>query len=272
MDLPLIQPLLSALFTLSSGVLLIFALAFVYKRAPYRTGPRGAITWFPKYRRTIVLPKSVFEQRRPYLVLDECLKPFGFIRISGAYLPLEYRKAARAASVAARWTGLRLRFDETPHYAYTRESVVTLEACRPRLLDAGGLWATLASLMSSIEAPSRPCWHTGAVDTRLPHIELVAETTGRLLARVAPSDAGFAVQFLGHGADTTMKTLREQLDFYFGRKQEPDPWRYAIHHCSTAANLYSSITWRHVDPRGDFARTQAGDLNARHTHASPDVS
>ena len=31
--------------------------------------------------------------------------------------------------------------------------------------------------------------------------------------------------------------------------QEPDPWLYALHHCTTAANIYSPVRWVDITGR-----------------------
>lgn len=38
------------------------------------------------------------------------------------------------------------------------------------------------------------------------------------------------------------ETIKE-LDFYFIALEEPDPWEYAIYHCGTMSNAYSSVHW-----------------------------
>jgi len=48
------------------------------------------------------------------------------------------------------------------------------------------------------------------------------------------------------GDDRTEEILngaREQLDFYLVDKRELNPWAYARHHCTTAANIYSKFHW-----------------------------
>lgn len=37
--------------------------------------------------------------------------------------------------------------------------------------------------------------------------------------------------------------VAKDLDFYLVEKGGPDPWAYAKHHCTTAANIYSRIHW-----------------------------
>jgi hypothetical protein len=42
------------------------------------------------------------------------------------------------------------------------------------------------------------------------------------------------------------RAVSDQLDFYLVTKRERDPLNYAIHHCSTAANLYSKVHWAYT--------------------------
>lgn len=51
--------------------------------------------------------------------------------------------------------------------------------------------------------------------------------------------------------------VEEELRFYFVEPNEPDPWAYAIYHCTTAANLYSQVHWhfRH----GNYGGPGIGD-------------
>jgi hypothetical protein len=36
---------------------------------------------------------------------------------------------------------------------------------------------------------------------------------------------------------------KKELDFYLVEKGEMNPWAYAQYHCSTAANMYSTVHW-----------------------------
>ena len=51
------------------------------------------------------------------------------------------------------------------------------------------------------------------------------------------------------GYETILALLFKELNFYFGTKQERDPWAYARYHCTTAANIYSSLHWSYF-PHG----------------------
>lgn len=71
------------------------------------------------------------------------------------------------------------------------------------------------------------------------------------VARVAPSaGATLVVQFLIDDQPATsemLRDVRQELEFML-EQVEPDPWRYAVYHCGTAANWYSSVHWAHVVP------------------------
>jgi hypothetical protein len=113
-------------------------------------------------------------------------------------------------------------------------------------------------------APARPTprvagaawrWEEGAVDRADDHLEL---TYGDVqtqkpeawvpVARVSrPQGAVFRVEFLVPPADPARQVMvdavRKELDFYLVELGERDPWGYAIHHCGTAANVYSQVHW-----------------------------
>jgi hypothetical protein len=69
-----------------------------------------------------------------------------------------------------------------------------------------------------------------------------------LLCRGARKNV-FVVEFLpaselaGTALEAGRQAVRQELDFYLVQLEEPDPWRYAIYHCTTAANIYSSVHW-----------------------------
>jgi hypothetical protein len=66
-----------------------------------------------------------------------------------------------------------------------------------------------------------------------------------------PIDYSFKVQFVDvHEipmADEIREWLIWELDFYLTQRKPvpwaPDPWAYAIFHCSTTSNIYSRIHW-----------------------------
>lgn len=103
-------------------------------------------------------------------------------------------------------------------------------------------------------------WAEGIVDQKLEHMVL---TYGSILdegdlppvALVAPTVPGkhdrFVVQFLTApewdmaSAERARDSARSSIDFYLIGLEKSDPWNYAIYHCGTASNLYSSVHWGH---------------------------
>jgi hypothetical protein len=66
-------------------------------------------------------------------------------------------------------------------------------------------------------------------------------------------DERYAAEFLldptaSDEAAQATSEAKTALDFYLVELNEPDPWAYAIYHCGTASNLYSSIQWEHRLP------------------------
>lgn len=101
-------------------------------------------------------------------------------------------------------------------------------------------------------------WTEGAVDASTEHMRLCFGDAQTPVAFVAPAqEDGFVVELLldsttGEDAAEAVREARRQLDFYLVELNEPDPWAYAIYHCGTASNLYSSIHWEHRGPmQGD---------------------
>lgn len=98
-------------------------------------------------------------------------------------------------------------------------------------------------------------WRRGKVDRSLPHISLTFgdpnSSTLEGFKEIAfvspPEEACFTVEFVVPESDPLMKGLLDkaikELDYYLVEKGERDPWAYAIYHCSTTANLYSSVRW-----------------------------
>jgi hypothetical protein len=70
-----------------------------------------------------------------------------------------------------------------------------------------------------------------------------------------PVGMSFPVEFLqvpalDPGEHEQIKlAVTKDLTFYLVEKGEYDPWLYAIHHCGTAANIYSNVHWRYF-PNG----------------------
>jgi hypothetical protein len=104
-------------------------------------------------------------------------------------------------------------------------------------------------------------WEAGLVDEAGEHILLsfgdihnvpAADmiTVGRLSP---PQGQVFTVEWLIE-ADTpehaaALDAGRRALDFYLVELQKQDAWQYAIYHCSTMSNIYSSVHWSYF-PEG----------------------
>jgi hypothetical protein len=93
----------------------------------------------------------------------------------------------------------------------------------------------------------------GKVDLTAPHMKLFYGDWGESSLPVAlvakPIGNWFVVEFpdapdLDQNEYERIKlAVTEELTFYLVEKGEPDPWKYAIYHCSTASNLYSQVHW-----------------------------
>ncbi len=90
----------------------------------------------------------------------------------------------------------------------------------------------------------------GPVDRTREHVALRFGDCPVDIALVAPRDeTTFVVEWLldvesSEAEDAVIvNAVRQELIFYLIELPEPDPWRYAIYHCGTAANLYSSVHW-----------------------------
>ena len=92
-------------------------------------------------------------------------------------------------------------------------------------------------------------WVEGIVDIANEHIKITYGDERFPVALLAPDQSiGFIVQFVcARKRDPfTLKMLKEvrrDLNYYLVELGEPDPWLYAIYHCSTASNLYSQVHW-----------------------------
>ena len=108
------------------------------------------------------------------------------------------------------------------------------------------------------ENPAQPTgwsWREGSVDANEEHIELrygdASKTNHESWLPIAlvgrPEDHVFPVFWLMKPDDPSREEMiiaaRRELDFYLVEKGEPNPWKYAIYHCSTSANLYSDVHW-----------------------------
>jgi len=86
----------------------------------------------------------------------------------------------------------------------------------------------------------------GIVDRAAEHIKLFYKENETPTAMVGKPDGDTIIFQLFSNTDDTQEPYREvlqELEFYFNELANPDPWGYAIHHCSTASNLYSSVHW-----------------------------
>ncbi len=107
-------------------------------------------------------------------------------------------------------------------------------------------------------------WQDGVVDSRKEHIELYADDARKgqyedwqPIARIGkPKQHIFPVHWLISSDSADQKSMiadaRRDLDFLLIELDKPDPWSYAVYHCSTASNMYSSIHW------GYFPKGQVG--------------
>lgn len=110
-------------------------------------------------------------------------------------------------------------------------------------------------------------WQEGAVDRNKEHIEIrygnalsgsyEEWTPVALISK--PVNHVFSVSWLKGSpsvGNTMIEEVCRELDFYLIEKREPEPWKYAIYHCSTAANMYSNVHWSY------FPDGQQGDRQA----------
>ena len=114
-------------------------------------------------------------------------------------------------------------------------------------------------------------WEEGIVDEQKEHIELsygnAEETSADCwipIARISkPKRHTFNVEWLvGQDSPSDQIMLadaRRELDFYLVEHDiefMPDHWGYAIYHCGTASNIYSSVHWSFL-PTGNQGERQA---------------
>ncbi|HKJ38461.1 MAG TPA: hypothetical protein VJ972_06780 [Anaerolineales bacterium] len=98
-------------------------------------------------------------------------------------------------------------------------------------------------------------WEEGAVDEQKEHIEIRYGNADKTspkdwihIARIAkPKDHIFKVEWLvkqdAPEHQTMLADTRRSLNFYLVEKNEPDPWKYALYHCNTSANMYGQDHW-----------------------------
>ena len=99
-------------------------------------------------------------------------------------------------------------------------------------------------------------WVDGTVNTDDDHIKIVYGDNQILAALIGHyQEKTFTVQFvLPEDLNTKdrqhiIRHVKHDLDFYLVGLKEKNPWAYAIYHCSTAANIYSSVHWGYY-PKG----------------------
>jgi hypothetical protein len=99
-------------------------------------------------------------------------------------------------------------------------------------------------------------WENGVVNTAHEHIKLYHGEFGpgaKLIALLAPpQEQSFTVQFLmsvetgiNEIVKEILKDVKNDLDYYLIELGEPDPWKYAIYHSTTAADTYSRVHWQY---------------------------
>ena len=91
-------------------------------------------------------------------------------------------------------------------------------------------------------------WSDAHVDRDREHIVLYYGGENMPAAALAPrGGSSFNVEFLT--ADPGVRgAVERELDFYLVELERPNAWAYAIYHCGTAANAYSSVHWAHQTP------------------------
>lgn len=104
----------------------------------------------------------------------------------------------------------------------------------------------------AVVSPLAWTWREAPVDRSGDHLEIrhgaVADGWDQWLpvALVGrPQAKIFPVQLLVDERITrqVLAAVMKELDFYLVDKREHDPWAYAIAHCGTAANIYSTVHW-----------------------------
>jgi hypothetical protein len=97
-------------------------------------------------------------------------------------------------------------------------------------------------------------WSEGTVDESDEHFGLFYERNTQASALVGrPLGHCFPVQFVS--PHPIRRQIEKELYFYITQLKEQDAWAYLVHHCKTAANLYSNVHW-HVLP-GAIAKRSA---------------
>ena len=96
-------------------------------------------------------------------------------------------------------------------------------------------------------------WTERPVSRELPHLVLSHNDHTSPVALVGPEiDGKLGVGFLApRDSDDeilqgVVRDVLHEIGFYLDEAGGPDPWGYAIYHCGTASNIYSSVHWSYV--------------------------
>lgn len=174
-----------------------------------------------------------------------------------------------------RETGLKKGVPDLVIWSNAAESPRFIEVKRfrrDRLSVEQNKFLTAAGKNGSIEEWdfSKWSWKDAVVDGAREHIELrygdASQTPygqWRPVALVGrPERRVFPVQWLmvpGAADESVIEEARRELDFYLIEKREQNPWGYAVYHCGTSANMYSSVHWSHF-PSGQRGERRASKI------------
>ena len=88
-------------------------------------------------------------------------------------------------------------------------------------------------------------WIEGSVDRENDHIQIRYNEEKSPIALVSNQSGNIIVQFLVVSKDKqkAKEEVVRELDYYFSELDKEAPWAYAIYHCGTASNLYSTVHW-----------------------------
>jgi hypothetical protein len=87
-------------------------------------------------------------------------------------------------------------------------------------------------------------WQKGRINKDNEYIELLWAKDKTSICLLQPSGNNcFIVEFIDGVNSNYVNEAERELNFYLIEIQEPKPWIYAKYHCSTAANLYSKVSW-----------------------------
>ncbi len=114
-------------------------------------------------------------------------------------------------------------------------------------------------------------WKEGEVDERREHIELRYGDAGETpyenwttIARIAkPKRHVFKVEWLVKEDSSEIQAMladaRKDLSYFLVELNEPNPWAYAVYHCNTSSNMYSSVHWSYF-PTGNQGKRHASKV------------